>query len=98
MSLGGRIQLLKAVRDLAARLEYLKAGQGESDQCEASLLERELQRVYIDWGLVKVEGITIDGLPATKQTVIDSGPEPLVKEILAAIEAQITFSEEQRKN
>jgi hypothetical protein len=98
MSFGRRIELLKAVREVAGRLEFLKAGGGDSEGCEALLLEREVERIYLDWGLVSVEGLMIDGRPATKQSVIEAGPEPLVKEIIGAIERQIVLSEDERKN
>jgi hypothetical protein len=98
MSFGRRVELLRAVREVAGRLEFLKAGASDIEGCESLLLEHEVERIYLDWGLVSVEGLIIDGTEATKQSLIEAGPEPLVKEIIGAIERQIVLSEDERKN
>ncbi|MBK5293259.1 MAG: hypothetical protein JJE04_16490 [Acidobacteriia bacterium] len=98
MSLSRRIDLTKRVRELGLRYECLAAGDKASDQIEAALLTQEIDRLYLQWGLVSIEGLMIDGSPATPAAVIEAGPESLCKEILAAIRAECQLSEEERKN
>ena len=97
VSLGERIKLTSQVRDLCARAEYLRAGES-SERLEAGLNELLVKALYLEWGLVSVRGLRIDGKRATPETVICSGPETLSEEILAAIKAELGLTEEERKN
>jgi len=83
---------------LGLRYECLAAGDKVSDQIEAALLTQEIDRLYLEWGLVSIAGLTIDGAPATPAGVVEAGPENLCKEILTAIRAECQLSEEERKN
>jgi hypothetical protein len=125
ISFGRRTELLRRVRELTRKVEFLEAGQrlasggagtqpmdsppegratqvvfGEAlgERAEAALLGREADRVYLEWGLVSVEGLEIDGEAATLEALIASGPEPLCDEILRAIQAECGLSAEERKN
>jgi hypothetical protein len=115
ISFGRRTELLRRVRELTRKVEFLEAGQrlasgpegratdvvfGEAlgERAEAALLGREADRVYLEWGLVSVEGLEIDGEAATLEGLIASGPEPLCDEILRAIQAECGLSAEERKN
>ena len=113
ISFGRRTELLRKVRELTRKVEFLEAGQrsrpegratdvvfGEAlgERAEAALLGREADRVYLEWGLVSVEGLEIDGEAATLEGLIASGPEPLCDEILRAIQAECGLSAEERKN
>jgi hypothetical protein len=98
MSFGRRLELMKRVRDLAARLEYFDAGREEKNRIEASLLGAQLDRLYIQWGLEEIRGLELDGEPATPQLLIDKGPEDLFQEILAAIKSECGLNEQERKN
>ena len=125
ISFGRRTELLRRVRELTRKIEFLEAGQrlasggggpqpmdsrpegratqvvfGEAlgERAEAALLGREADRVYLEWGLVSVEGLEIDGEAATLEGLIASGPEPLCDEILRAIQAECGLSAEERKN
>jgi hypothetical protein len=98
MTFGRRIELMRRVRDLGARLEYFQAGQNAANAMEASLLGAEIDRLYVEWGLEEIRGLEIDGAPATPRSLIDSGPEDLFFEILAAIKAECGLSENERKN
>jgi hypothetical protein len=98
ISFGRRLELMKRVRDLAARLEYFDAGREEKNRIEASLLGAQLDRMYIEWGLEGVRGLEIDGEPATPASLVERGPEELFREALAAVKAECGLSDEQRKN
>jgi hypothetical protein len=65
---------------------------------EAALAASEIDRVYVSWGLAGVEGLEIDGRPATAELLLDAGPESLVSEALALIRREAGLSEEERKN
>jgi hypothetical protein len=97
VSLAGRIELAKRVRELTLRYEFLKAGDA-AEQSEASLSELLVQQLLLEWGLLEITGLTIDGQPVTRTTLIESGPEALSDEIATAVRSEIGLSEEERKN
>lgn len=97
ISLQQRIELTKSVRELVQRNEFLQAGDG-ADQLEAALGELWARKLYLEWGLDQIEGLSIDGEPANKALLIDKGPETLAAEILATIRAQLELQEDERKN
>lgn len=98
MTFGRRIELMRHVRDLAARLEYFEAGRDAKNGMEASLLGAEIDRLYIRWGLDEIRGLEIDGAPATAESLIESGPEELFLEALAAVMSECGLVENERKN
>lgn len=98
MTFGRRIELMRAVRDLAARVEYFEAGRDAKNGMEASLLGAEIDRLYIRWGLEEVRGLEIDGAPATPESLVESGPEELFLEALAAVKAECGLTGNERKN
>jgi len=98
ISLGRRIDLARRVREIGRKLEFLEAGNDVREKLEAALLQSEIDRLYLEWGLEAVEGLEIDGEPATPETVIDRGPLDLALEILGRIRAECGLSEEERKN
>jgi hypothetical protein len=98
ITFGRRLELMRRVRDLAVRLEYFDAGRDEKNRLEASLLGAQLDRLYIEWGLEEVQGLEIDGEPATPASLVDRGPEELFREALMAVKAECGLTEEQRKN
>ena len=97
VSLSQRIELTKKVRDLSLRYEFLRAGD-TADQLEASLADLLVRRLYLEWGLAELSGLTVDEQPATVEVLIEKGPEALSEEIIAAIRAELGLSEEERKN
>lgn len=98
MTFGRRIELMRQVRDLAARLEYFEAGKDAKNGMEASLLGAEIDRLYIRWGLEEIRGLELDGAPATTESLIESGPEDLFVEVLTAVMAECGLVENERKN
>lgn len=89
---------MKEVRELASRYEFLRAGADPLDQFEAQRVEQEIALVYLTWGVLRVDGLEIDGEPATPSRLIQLGPEELVREALSAVIGQLGLSEEERKN
>jgi hypothetical protein len=97
VSLAQRLELNKRVRELTLRHEFLKAGPA-ADQLEATWADLLVQKLYVEWGLAGLEGLSIDGEIATVGLLIDKGPEGLVDEIVSVIQEEIELSEEERKN
>jgi hypothetical protein len=87
VSFGRRIELARRIREIGRR-EYLEAGTDEQETLEATVLSAEIDRAYLEWGLVKVEGLQIDGEAATPEALVDRGPVDLAVEILGRIKAE----------
>jgi hypothetical protein len=98
MSFGRRVELMRRVRELARRVEFLDAGTSPGERMDAGLLRAEIDRMYVLWGLVGVSGIQLDGIEATPETVVERGPEELFREALAAVRAQTAMTDDERKN
>jgi hypothetical protein len=98
MSFARRLELMRKVRDFAQRIEFLDAGSETRDRIESSVLSAEIDCMYLDWGLQSVDGISIDGEPATPALLIDKGPELLVREITGRIRSECHLTEDDRKN
>ncbi len=98
MSFGRRVQLMRRVRELARRMEFLEAGNAPGERMDAALLQADIDKLYLTWGLRGVTGLEVDGAPATPEILAESGPEGLFREALAAVRADTGLSEEQRKN
>jgi hypothetical protein len=98
VSFGGRIELARKIREIGRKAEYLEAGSDARDKLEATVLGAEIDRAYLEWGLVGVEGLEIDGAAATPASLIDTGPIELAAEILARIKAECGLTEDERKN
>lgn len=97
VSLASRIDLTRRMRELTLRYEFLKAGD-TADQLEASLSELLVQQLLIEWGLVEITGLLINGESGTPARLFESGPEGLSEEIAMAVRAELGLSEEERKN
>jgi hypothetical protein len=98
MSVGRRIELARRIRDIARKLEFLEAASDVRDKLDAAVLQGEIDRAYLEWGLEAVEGLEIDGEAATPDSVIERGPLDLATEILARIRAECGLTEQERKN
>ena len=98
MSLGRRIELAEAIRDLAQELEFRQAGESPKEQVEAAVLSSRIDRIYLRWGLVKISGLAIDGQPATADTLFADGPETLFREIVCRIKSECGLTDDERKN
>jgi hypothetical protein len=98
MSFLRRLELMQRIRELAGRMAFHEAGTKPEDQMEAGLLQAEIDRVYLGWGLADVEGLEIDGETATAERLLELGPEDLVQEALEAVKAGAGLSADERKN
>lgn len=98
ISFGRRMELSRRVRELSRRAEFLEAGAGVQEKIEAGIVAQEIDVMYLRWGLVSVQGMTIDGEPADCENLIEKGPEELVSEIVRAVKAQCGLSEAEIKN
>ena len=98
ISFGRRMELTRQIRDLAERLEFLNAGASARDKMDAALVASEIDRIYVIWGLAEVGGLELDGVPATPESLVMTGPEDLFREALAAVKAASGLSEDERKN
>jgi len=98
LSFGKRLELLRRVHGLAAKQEFFTASQTVESQYGAAILEQEVQQVYLQCCLVQVEGMLIDGEPASTEILIHRGPESLVEEITSAIHRQMGLTAEEQKN
>jgi len=98
ISFGRRMELARRVREISQRAEYLTAGSQLQEKIEASLLRQEIEATYLRWALIRIDGLTIDGEPASTERLIEQGPEALTNEIVNAIKAQCGLSEDERKN
>lgn len=96
-SLQKRIELTRQLHELTLRNEFLASG-SEMEQLELALAELLVQKVLVEWGLAAIEGLHIDGKPATPSRLIEAGPDKLVAEIATAVRQRCGLSEEERKN
>src|SRR5580698_9801285 len=60
ISLGRRIELARRIREIGRKAEFLEAGDDVRDKLEAAVLQGEIDRVFLEWGLETVEGLEID--------------------------------------
>jgi hypothetical protein len=54
--------------------------------------------MYVHWGLASIEGLIIDGEPATAAKLLEKGPEDVAREVVSAIKEQCGLNEAERKN
>jgi hypothetical protein len=98
MSFGRRLELTKRVQNLAKKLAFLAADPDAASEAEQAVLGAEIDGEYLRWGLAKVDGLEIDGEPATVESLIEAGPEPLVRVALATVRREAGLSDGERKN
>jgi hypothetical protein len=96
MSFCRRIELMKAVRQATEKIEFNDAS-GDEGKMAAAILSVEVDRLYVQWGLKGLEGMLIDGEPATPDSLLDAGPEELVQEALALIKSECGLNESEKK-
>jgi hypothetical protein len=98
MSFTRRVELMRRVRDLARKEEFLDAGQDAGGKMDAALLQAEIERLYLVWGLREVRGLTVDGAAATPELLAENGPENLFREALGAVREETGLNAAERKN
>jgi hypothetical protein len=97
-SLMMRLDLMKDVRELAKKAAHHEAGGSLAEGAAAVMLKLEMERLYLKFGLVDVAGLRIDGRDATKELLLEKGPEELLLEIADSIRKECGLSEAERKN
>ena len=98
MSFSRRVELMRRVRELARRAEFLEADQDPAAKMDAALLQAEIDRLYVAWGLRSISGLELDGTAATPELLMQSGPEDLFHEALKAVRAETGLNASARKN
>jgi hypothetical protein len=98
ISLGRRIELARRIREIGRKLEFFEAGGDWREKLEAAVIQGEIERAYLEWGLEAIEGLEINGEAATPGTLIEHGPLDLALEIVRKIRAECGLGEEERKN
>ncbi len=98
LTFGRRLELARRIREIGRKAEFLAAGTDVRDKLDAAVVGAEVDRAYIEWGLLAVEGLTIDGEAANPQVVVEKGPLGLAMEILGRVKAECGLSETERKN
>jgi hypothetical protein len=98
MSFGRRLDLMRLVRDLARRIEFLESGEKPAEKMDAALARAEIDRLYAVWGLGGVKGLNVDGATATPEMLADKGPEEVFREAVGLVRTETGLSEEERKN
>lgn len=98
VSLARRLELTRTIRSLLRELEYEAAGKSVTARLSAAEMALAIERAYIAWGLIRVDGLLIDGVEATPKSIVEFAPEPLCREIATAIRKQCYLSDAERKN
>jgi hypothetical protein len=98
MSFGRRMELIRRIRDLTVKAEFLEAGETPTEKLDLALLSADVDRVYVIWGLQQLIGLEVDGAAATPELLASAGPEELFREAAAIVKAECGLSEQERKN
>lgn len=98
ISFGRRIELARRIREIGRKAEFLEASGDAREKLEATVLGAEIDRAYLEWGLIGIDGMEIDGAAATAGAVIEAGPVDLTAEILSRIKRECGLTEDERKN
>jgi hypothetical protein len=98
ISLASRMELVKRLREEGAALAFHEAGDSLEDRMRAAELNATLEAIYVKWGTVSIQGLTIDGKEATPEGLVAGGPEALCREIAAAVRKECFLDEDERKN
>jgi hypothetical protein len=98
MSFGRRTELMRQVRELARKVDFLEAGRSPAQKMDAGMLRVEIDRVYVKWGLLAISGLELDGVDATPELLAEVGPEELFREALAVVRWQTGLCPDERKN
>ena len=98
MSLMRRHRLMQRLKPLAAEEAFHRASDETAGDIEAAQLQARIDEQAIRTGLLNIEGMSIDGRAATVESLIDSGPESLAREIAEAIAEETSLTEDEKKN
>jgi hypothetical protein len=98
MSLMRRHRLMRELKPVASEEAFHRAHQEAASDISAAELQCRIDERVIRAALIRIEGLSIDGEPGTVESLIESGPESLVREVSEAIAEESSLSEDERKN
>jgi hypothetical protein len=98
MTLARRRDLTSRVRSMLNKARFHALSGVAEEEMEASLLSLDADRMLLDWGLLEVTGLRIDGEAACVRSLIEAGPEELCREIAERIRHDCQLTEQERKN
>jgi len=98
MTLARRAELTRKVGEALKRAQFHAASGELTERLEAAALAAESDRALLDWGLLELTGLRIDGEAATVRSLIEHGPEELCREIAAWIRRECRLTDDERKN
>lgn len=98
MTLARRRDLTSRVRAMLNQARFHAVSGEAEEQMDASLLAVDTDRMLLDWGLLEIEGLRIDGEAASVRGLIEAGPEELCREIAEQIRRDCQLTEQERKN
>lgn len=99
MSLIRRHRLMQELKSLASEEAFHRAAPQEAgSEISAAELQTRIDEMVIRTALLGIKGLSINGQPATVESLIDSGPESLAREIAEAIAEESFLNEDERKN
>jgi hypothetical protein len=111
MTEGRRIELRVALADSTAKLtdsvieaKQLETSDGDPNGRRAFELldtvqvisDDQIPSVYLKWGLHSIDGLVIDDIPATPESLIAAGPRELFNEIVSAIKVESGITVQQQ--
>jgi hypothetical protein len=98
MSVDRRAELARELLGVTPKLEFAAAGTEAEDRLRATGLIAEVTRIYLRWGLAAIRGLTVDGMPASTEILLERGPEALCEEIAERIKRECNLTADERKN
>lgn len=93
-----RSELMKRLAPILAKARAIASTNEAEDLSSSGILRREILHILLEWGIVEVSGLRIDGAQATKETLLRDGPEELALEIFNELQRQLSLNETERKN
>lgn len=93
-----RLMLLREIRELARQYEFTAAGETVQQKYESAVIQQEINKHYWQNFVIAVDGLTIDGAPATTESVWSDGPDGLVQEVLQVVTSHVFLSADEAKN
>jgi len=99
MSLLRRQRLMQELQSLTSEESFHRAAPDEmGSEVSAAELQIRIDAIVIRTALLEMKGLSIDGQPASVESLLESGPESLAHEIAEAIAYESSLNENERKN
>lgn len=93
-----RLDFLKKVRDLVRETEFHTAGDNLLDKTEAAIAQSEIDRLYVETALLRIDGLFIGRRRAQPADLFENAPSEVFQEALNLARSQFGLSEKERKN